>query len=255
LSIEIQQDVARRWEELRAMDALVAAARAGDVRTALALVDSPLVHAQTERSRRALGGVVGLLGCSGRADLLAWALGRLQSAPDLAAVLLGSRRTLLHDAAGAWVVPFVELLLELGADPNAVDTAGHAPLYHAGNRFVKPSARDAEAGGQVVAALARAGADVNAAGGAKRCTALHMAARRGNLKVAEALLDRGADLEARDSLGETPLRRAVNCSQPALARLLVSRGAGVHSRDRRGLTPLQAARTEAMRAALQPHRS
>jgi ankyrin repeat protein len=96
----------------------------------------------------------------------------------------------------------------------------------------------------------RSGANVNASDGVKRCTALHMAARRGNLKIAEALLDCGADVDARDSLGDTPLRRSVNCGQIELAALFLAKGADVHSPGNKGLTPLQAARTSAMKQLL-----
>jgi ankyrin repeat protein len=86
----------------------------------------------------------------------------------------------------------------------------------------------------------------------KRCTALHMAARRGNVEVAAALLDCGADIEARDSLGETPLRRAVNCNKTEVAALLLSRGADRNSIGSKRLTPLRAARSDAMKRLLQP---
>src|SRR5438045_2387275 len=74
-------------------------------------------------------------------------------------------------------------------------------------------------------AWVRAGAAEDACAGATRCTALHMAARRGNKDVADALLDCGADIDARDRVGDTPLRRAVNCNKPDVAALLVARGA------------------------------
>ena len=93
----------------------------------------------------------------------------------------------------------VELLLRLGADPNAADGGGRTPLYSVGNECKVAGA------GKVVHALVRAGAKVDAHDGVKHCTALHMAARRGNVDVAEALLDCDADIEARDTLGETPL--------------------------------------------------
>jgi ankyrin repeat protein len=73
-----------------------------------------------------------------------------------------------------------------------------------------------------------------------------MAARRGNVAVAEALLECGADIESRDSLGDTPLRRSVNCGKAAVAALLLARGADLHSKGSKGLTPLLAARTGAM---------
>jgi ankyrin repeat protein len=73
-----------------------------------------------------------------------------------------------------------------------------------------------------------------------------MAARRGNVEVAEVLLDCGADIESRDSLGDTPLRRSVNCGKTAVAALLLARGADIHSTGSKGLTPLLAARSGAM---------
>jgi ankyrin repeat protein len=80
-----------------------------------------------------------------------------------------------------------------------------------------------------------------------------MAARRGNIGVAEALLDLGAKLEVRDSQGETPLRRAVNCGKSEIAAFLLSRGADVQSKGSRGLTPWRAARGNAMKKALRPY--
>ena len=83
--------------------------------------------------------------------------------------------------------------------------------------------------------------------GAKRCTALHMAARRGNVDVIGALLDGGADIEARDSDGDTPLRRAVNRNKVEAAKLLLARGADPHSKGSKTLTPALAARSDRMR--------
>ena len=99
-------------------------------------------------------------------------------------------------------------------------------------------------------ALLGAGATADVASGPTRGTALHQAARRGYVAVAEALLDHGAAIDARDAKGQTPLRRAVNCRQLPIVRLLVRRGADPHAEDRRGVTPLDVARTAAMKQAL-----
>ena len=80
-----------------------------------------------------------------------------------------------------------------------------------------------------------------------------MAARRGNVRIAQALLDGGAALEARDKKGETPLRRAVNCGHPEFVSLLLAHGADVNTRDKKGRTPLQAARRPDMVALLREH--
>jgi 26S proteasome non-ATPase regulatory subunit 10 len=78
-----------------------------------------------------------------------------------------------------------------------------------------------------------------------------MAARRGNVQIAEVLLDCGANIEARDRTGDTPLRRSVNLDKTAVAALLVARGADTRSVGSKGLTPLSAARSSAMKQVLQ----
>jgi ankyrin repeat protein len=160
--------------------------------------------------------------------------------PQLVRAVYNSR-TLLHTAAAAGAVATVQFLLERGAEPN---TSGHPPLYSLANEF------SGAGGGEIVRLLVKAGARVDACDNVKRCTALHMAARRGHVETAAALLDCGADIEARDSLGETPLRRAVNCNRTDVAALLVARGADVHSVGSKGLTPTTSARSEALRRAL-----
>jgi ankyrin repeat protein len=132
----------------------------------------------------------------------------------------------------------------LGADPDIKDDGGHTPLYRVANHCKWH-------GANVVRALVDAGARVDACDGVKHCTALHMAARRDNVEVAGALLDCGAGIEMRDSLGETPLRRAVNLNNIEVAALLLERGADMHSTGSKGLTPVLAARSAAMRQLFQ----
>ena len=60
----------------------------------------------------------------------------------------------------------------------------------------------------------------------KRSGPLHLAARRGNVSIAEALLECGANIEAQDSMGETPLRRAVNCGKIDVQRGVRGRACG-----------------------------
>ena len=59
----------------------------------------------------------------------------------------------------------VELLLRLGTDPNSLDHGGHTPLYAVANECAS------EGGEEVVRALVKAGADVNACGGCDAGTA------------------------------------------------------------------------------------
>ncbi|MEV0972905.1 ankyrin repeat domain-containing protein [Microtetraspora glauca] len=118
----------------------------------------------------------------------------LDEHPDLAAVRLrsaeGMSRTLLHVAT---------------------DWPGHHP-----------------GGPRTVAVLVEAGADVNGRfAGPHTETPLHWAASNDDVPVVDALLDRGADIEAPGSVvdGGTPLADAVAFGQWNAARRLVERGA------------------------------
>lgn len=73
-------------------------------------------------------------------------------------------------------------------------------------------------------------------------TLLHDAAWAGEAKVAELLLDRGADVNARHlEGGSTPLHYAVTTNHPEVVKILIARGADVHATYRSGSTPLHLA--------------
>jgi truncated hemoglobin YjbI len=146
-------------------------------------------------------------------------------------------QTLLHDAATAGEAELAAALIRFGADRDAREPEGHTPLYYASN-------------GSVARVLLSAGASVDVTSGPTRGTPLHQAARRGHAEVAAALLDHGANIEARDAKGQTPLRRAVNCRRLPVVQLLRERGADPHAEDNRRVTPLDVARTAEMRRAL-----
>jgi hypothetical protein len=225
------RELACRWELQRRLDEAVAAVHSGDADGAKELAEGC--------DRTVLPGLLALMIGSGNAILLDYVWEKLTRDPSLTQERYAGR-TLLHAASAAGSLTMVELLLRLGADPNVTDGGGHTPLYSVGNECATAGGAD------VVRALVRGGAKVDARDGAKHCTALHMAARRGNAEVAEALLECGADIESRDSLGDTPLRRSVNCGKTAVAALFLSRGADLHSKGSKGLTPLLAARSAAM---------
>jgi hemoglobin len=212
----IQREISARWTEQCVLDDLVAVIRYGDSGRALELAQSATLKRRFERDRAVFAHALGLMMAWGDGALLDYIERELMADQALASVRNRHGRTLLHDAASHGSLRMVELLLRLGADPN-VGLPGRTPLYCVGNECSVPG------GGPVVRALVRAGAQVDAASGAKRCTALHMAARRGNTEVAEALIECGADVHARDSLGVTPLKRAKNCRKAGVVSLLAAR--------------------------------
>lgn len=207
-------ELAARWEAQRLLDEATAAITSGDLPAAIALMAStPLKSAALSVHA---GLLVWMMQCdaAGCADYVRV---RLKHDPDLLLVRYAGK-TLLHGAAAAGDPPLVDFLLKAGADANVPDDGGHPPLYVAANE-----ARG-HAGAEVVRTLIRAGANVTAHSGVQRTTALHMAARRGSVQIAQALIEAGAAINARDTTGATPLRRAVNCKQHAVAALLLASG-------------------------------
>lgn len=65
-------------------------------------------------------------------------------------------------------------------------------------------------------------------------TPLHRAARRGGIEAIRALLAEGADIDAADARGRTPLVVAIRAGKPIAAGLLLGLGADPLRRDRRG---------------------
>jgi ankyrin repeat protein len=169
----------------------------------------------------------------------------------------------------------VRLLLDHGADVNAVDVNHMTPLLAAitmtGFGPVGDSAR-----ATVVKMLIDHGADVNARGKEDGRTPLFAAVEHGGdltnfmpgaptpvdfqknaaiaTEVVRTLLDHGARLDARDRLGTTPLQAAVSSSSvnTETINLLLARGADVNAPDPRGNTPLAIAiaRREAIQNTL-----
>jgi ankyrin repeat protein len=63
------------------------------------------------------------------------------------------------------------------------------------------------------------------------------AAKTGNIKEVERLLQRGADVNSSDTVGDTPLREAAGNGYTKLVDFLLSKGANVNAPDSSGWTP------------------
>ena len=88
--------------------------------------------------------------------------------------------------------------------------------------------------------LISAGADINAAD-ENGYTPLHYACIEGHLGCVQALLEKGARTDAKDENGYTPLARALELGQAATVKEFVRRGIGLGTVDPRGRTLLMGA--------------
>ncbi|HEX3759692.1 MAG TPA: ankyrin repeat domain-containing protein [Kofleriaceae bacterium] len=111
---------------------------------------------------------------------------------------------LLH-AAESLHADIVVLLLDAGADLAAADRFGETALH----RVADLRRADDQRAAGVAALLVDRGAQVDARN-RDEVTPLHQAVRARNLAVVELLLARGADANARDKRGSTPLHRAIS---------------------------------------------
>lgn len=133
----------------------------------------------------------------------------------------------------------IKLLLEAGAEVNGRGHFEWTPLMEAVS----------SAAGAAAEVLLAAGADLEAKG-KKGETALFMAVRRLAFgfsakekaedvwKILELLLNKGADVNSRDILGNTPLMAALRADNVELAELLKQHGAEVNAVDCYGMSAL-----------------
>ncbi len=158
-----------------------------------------------------------------------------------------SGRAPIHIAAAESVRSVVEFLLDRGADANCRDASGNTPLHYLALREGKLArGEDPAATAQI---LIDRVAETTARNGDDE-TPLHSAAHRDGYEMAEFLLRNGADVNDRDKRGATPLHRAAYENSTSVADQLLDRGADIAAEDRSGGTPLHAAiRGDAWEAA------
>jgi ankyrin repeat protein len=129
-------------------------------------------------------------------------------------------------------VEMLKAFLAAGADPNAAHASGRSLL------FVAAADQNADA----VAALLAKGAQVNPPSNSEFVPLLAAISESpAGTNTVKLLLDAKADVNARSAGGNTPLLRAMEARNPAVAKLLLDRGADPNLAYKNGYTPLHCA--------------
>jgi ankyrin repeat protein len=143
----------------------------------------------------------------------------------------------LVDLAAYGTLPDVQAAIDKGADVNASKT-GRTPLIVAAASNAHP---------EVLAALIKAGADLDARDAEAGGSPLMWASINENPEMAATLLKSGADPNARDKDGATALIwAAVNSQNPDVIIVLLNSGADARARDNAGKTALSYARNRSI---------
>lgn len=155
-----------------------------------------------------------------------------------------SQNTALMVAAGRLDLSIVMMLLAHGANPMDRDCHGRTALNHA---LAVPSLDNSTHSltqVAVVSTILSAGKPEELL--REKCTALktalHEAVEAGNASIVALLVEKGADLEARDVSGRTPLLAAIDAGKPDAVNALLTAGADWQTKDDLGRTTISAAR-------------
>ena len=95
------------------------------------------------------------------------------------------------------------------------------------------------------------GADVNAKETLYGRTPLHCACEKDNIQIVDYLISKGADKNAKDVNGMTPLHYASYYNNPDIVKYLISKGANKYATNKFGKTPFDVATSDEMRNILE----
>ncbi|KAJ6120562.1 hypothetical protein N7523_004842 [Penicillium sp. IBT 18751x] len=147
--------------------------------------------------------------------------------------------TALHVGVSRAQKDMVDLLLELGADFTRTDHRGNTPLHHAADtRRIWKLSKEA-----IATALLQKGADIEARNNHLE-TPLWHAVRKRSEDITRLLIEKGADIEPRNRRGETPFICAVRQKSPSVAQLLIEKGCDTQVANNKGRTALDIAKSQ-----------
>jgi len=132
---------------------------------------------------------------------------------------------------------FCQRLLEAGVDVNEVDYYGNTPIVYAAG-VDNP---------EMWEMLISAGADIDAVSS----KVLHAAARDGNIRTCEYLIEYGIDVNGKSDEGFTPLHHAAVKDLPEVCKFLREVGADLTAQTDKGYTPIDLAKQRMYKSVIE----